>query len=73
MSDLQQTFRDMCEKHDLTYTYSDDGRTYSKGEAEYKAIVEFSKKIPREMAVKIWNETVEKKMQSFVWDEYKWK
>ena len=66
-------FRELCEAHDITYTYSDDGSVYRRGEAQYKQIVEFSKKIPHNIARQIWNQTVEKKLRKEVWSEYKWK
>ena len=73
-SDREQTFREMCEYHDITYTYSDDGSVYRRGEAQYMDIVEFADSLPRETAVKIWNEVVDKK---FLYEqdrkEYRWK
>ena len=68
-----ETFREMCEGHDITYSWSDDYKVYSRGELQYLDLVEYSKSIPRNLAVQIWNQTVEKKLRKEVWDEYKWK
>lgn len=65
-------FKEMCEKHDLTYTYSDDGKVYDAGKAQYAEIIEMSKTLPRWMAVQIWNEVVERKLIEYAWPEYKW-
>lgn len=67
-----QKFRELCASHDLTYTYSDDGKTYSRGDAQYKEIIELSKTMPRDVAVQIWNENVEKKIIQHSWNEFKW-
>lgn len=73
IQDNVQKFRELCEAHDLTYTYSDDGSVYRRGEAQYKEILEFSKSIPRNLAVQVWNQTIEKKLREYDWDDYKWK
>jgi hypothetical protein len=69
----QEIFRNMCQAHDLSYVYSDDGKVYSNGEKQYKEIMEFSKKLPLDEAKTIWNEMVEKKVIKHCWGEYKWK
>lgn len=66
-------FRELCEAHDITYDFSDDSTVYRRGDDQYKQIVEVSKQIPRNLAVQIWNETVEKKLLPNAWDDYKWK
>ena len=66
-------FREMCERHDMLYSWSDDGSVYRRGEAQYMDIVEFADSIPRHLAVQIWNQTVEKRMRQDMWDDYKWK
>lgn len=72
MTEDIKIFREMCDKHDLTYVFSDDYKAYSKGEMQYKELVEFSKRLPREVAVQIWNENVEKKIMQHSWNEHKW-
>lgn len=67
-----ELFTEMCRKHDLTYSYSDDGKVYDAGKAQYQEIVEFAKNLPRHVAVKIWNESVEKKLIEYAWKDYKW-
>lgn len=61
-TELEAQFRKMCEHHDLTYTYSDDGRAYRAGAASLDRVKEFAKKLPREDAVRIWNEVVDTKI-----------
>src|SRR6185437_10834349 len=60
MNENANEFRKMVQSHDMTYTYSDDSRTYNKGDASYKAIQAASKKVPG--AAKIWNSEVDKKI-----------
>lgn len=73
-NDKLNQFRELCKNHDITYSYSDDGSVYNRGNAQYAEIVEMSKSIPREDAVRIWNEEVDKK---FLYEqdraEYRWK
>lgn len=68
-------FRAACVAHDLTYSYSDDGGVWRRGEAARRAIEEAAKQFPRAEVVRIWNETVDKKIsqegdrKSFYWKE----
>lgn len=73
MNKQTETFRELCEAHDMLYTWSDDGSVYKRGEEQYADIVEFSKTIPRSVAVQVWNQTVEKKLRQDMWEDYKWK
>lgn len=57
-----EEFRALCKAHDLTYSYSDDGRVYNRGRDERKAIEEAAKQLPRSVAVEIWNEVVREKI-----------
>lgn len=73
-NDRLNQFREMCQNHDITYTYSDDGSVYRRGETQYKEIVEFSKSLSHEDAVKIWNEVVDKKfLHERDRADYRWK
>jgi hypothetical protein len=73
IDDNVKTFRELCEAHDMLYTWSDDGSVYRRGEAQYADIVKFSKTIPRNLAVQVWNQTVEKRLRQDMWEDYKWK
>lgn len=48
--------------HDLTYDYSDDFGNYSRGRDSFLRIQELSKKIPKDIAISIWNEYVDRKI-----------
>ena len=52
----------MVRCHDLGYSFSNDHNYWARGEAQLKAIQEAAKEIPREDAVRIWNENVDKKI-----------
>lgn len=69
---IVEQFKELVKKHDLTYSYSDDYSVYKKGEDEYKAIVNLSKQLPKEVVVQIWNENVDNKMLPYVRSEYYW-
>ena len=67
-----ETFRQMCREHDLTYQYSDDGGVWSRGSASEARVRAAAKQLPREDAVRIWNEVVDEKLVpdargSFYW------
>lgn len=47
MNKLEQ-FKQMCERHDLTYSYSDDGGCWRAGCKSHDAIREAAKKLPIE-------------------------
>ena len=64
-------FRKLCQNHDLSYVYSDDGRVFNRGEAEYAAIRKMAHELPREDAVRVWNEVVVTKTRCP--EEYLWK
>lgn len=55
-------FEELVAKHDLTYSYSDDHRDWTKGEQSMKKIRELMKSLPKEEYVKIWNKYVDKKV-----------
>lgn len=64
-------FTKMVRQHDLTYNYSDDRSVRERGHNEYMAIVEWSKTLPREDVVRIWNAEVDRKLvdgTGFYWE-----
>ena len=63
-------FRKLCENHDVTYDYSDDHRVWSNGWAEYNLILVKAKQLPKQDAIDIWNETMQKRF--FFSPEYVW-
>lgn len=67
-------FRGMCQRHDLTYEYSDDHRYWERGVASYTALCKFANTLPRATAVRIWNEVIDTKIvegsrPQFYWSE----
>lgn len=60
---LAEEFRRLCEAHDMTYAYSDDSRSHIRGRESYRHIEDFAAKIDRAVAVRIWNETVDKRVR----------
>ena len=72
MQEKLDQFRKLCQNHDLTYTYSDDGSVYRRGEAEYAAIRKLAAELPKGEAARIWNEVVMTKMRypvDYLWSE----
>lgn len=69
----QEKFRKMCMSHDLTYEYSDDARYWRAGCKSLTAIQVAAKDLPREDAVRIWNEVVDLKIKAGYGENFKWK
>lgn len=65
-------FTDLCEKHDLTYTYSDDHRAWTRGREEADAIAAAALRITYDDAARIWNAMVERKILPASWADFKW-
>lgn len=67
-------FEQMCEAHDLTFEYSDDGRCYNKGRKSLSDIRYFAASyLTRETTCFIWNRMVTKKVnpdyvKDFLWE-----
>lgn len=61
-----EVFKKLVERHDLTYSYSDDFRSYSRGEASAKEIMTMKEKLIKEDPAneekinKIWNDNIDK-------------
>lgn len=71
---LQAEFRTLCQKHDLTYEYSDDSEYWRRGSASHAEIRAFAKRLLPETAARIWNEIVDTKIieshrRQFYWRE----
>ncbi len=63
----------LCEAHDLTYNYSDDIRSFRNGNEQRKAIDIVAARLPRDVAVKIWNDVVDAKIGEAHRSEFYWK
>lgn len=66
-------FRVMCQRHDLTYSYSDDGACWRAGNQSLARIELAMKLIDRNEAVKIWNEVVDTKLVESARSQFYWK
>lgn len=68
----EDKFRAMVQRHDFTYEYSDDARSYKRGRDSYAAILLAAKELPRERAVAIWNEAVDEHIGPEVRSLFRW-
>lgn len=66
-------FKDMVSNHDLTYSYSDDGAVWRRGQAAKDAIVALAKTLDREICVEIWNAKVDKTLSPDFRAPFYWK
>lgn len=68
-------FRTMCEQHDLTYEYSDDGRAYRRGRDSEDAIRKFVSdgNITNEEAAEIWNSVVAERLVPDARGQFEWR
>lgn len=67
------SFKQMVVDHDLTYIYSDDHQEYMKGQSSEGRIALAARDLPREAAVEIWNEQVDKKLLPGFREGWYWK
>lgn len=68
-----ETFRKMCRAHDLTYQYSDDHGVWSRGSASETRVRAAAEQLPREDAVRVWNEVVDSKIAEFARKSFYWR
>lgn len=64
-------FRQMCERHDLTYQYSDDGESWRRGIASEDEIRKAAKLVPDHAA--IWNSVVDTKIVADHREPFYWR
>jgi hypothetical protein len=62
----------LCAAHDLTFEYSDDIRSFRAGNEQLKAIEIVAARLPREVAVRIWNDAVDAKVLAPHNKQYHW-
>ena len=68
----QQQFKEMCRKHDLTYSYSDDFRYFTAGSRSYQKIMEAAEELGHDLAARIWNEVVDEKLIEEIRKDWYW-
>lgn len=66
-------FEEMVNRHDLTYSYSDDGRVYDNGLAQERAIMKAAKEFPIDDVKRIWNAMVDRKLIESAREQFYWK
>ena len=73
-----EAFKKLVDRHDLTYSYSDDGNAWRRGDASMKAIRDMKlaliKEDPanEEKCIKIWNDAVDKKIAASSREDWYW-
>lgn len=68
-----QDFEAMVNAHDLTYTYSDDGAVYRRGETQLHRIKEAAKNLPLDTVRSVWNAKVDKTLAEGYRKPFYWK
>jgi hypothetical protein len=66
-------FETMVTNHDLTYSYSDDGEVYRRGQRRYDEIRKAAETLPREDVERIWNAVVDTKVIEAVRSQFYWR
>lgn len=69
----EEKFRQMCQQHDLTFDYSDDGGVWRRGQESLARVKAAAKELPRDVAVRIWNEVVDTKLVEGARSNFYWK
>lgn len=68
----EDLFRALCKAHDLTHVYADDHKAWKRGADQLVAIYEAAKELPRETAMRIWNEEVDRKLVAGAREDFYW-
>lgn len=68
-----EDFKAACERHDLTYAYSDDGECWRRGCRSHDRIREAPKKFPTEDVKRIWDAVVDQKLIEGARDNFFWR
>jgi len=69
----EDEFRRMCVLHDLTYDFSDDHSVWRRGGESLTKVKTAAAELPRETAVRIWNEVVDTKLREEYRQQFYWK
>jgi len=76
MTDEIKTLEDFeraCERHDLTYSYSDDGRWWRAGCESHDRIKKAAAQFSREDVERIWNAVVDTKVVESARSQFYWR
>jgi len=66
-------FTKLVNDHDLTYSYSDDGRVWQRGQNQRDKIVALAKEIDLETVRTIWNAKVDRTLVEGYREPFYWK
>jgi hypothetical protein len=72
MSDLER-FKELVDRHDLTFDYSDDGAVWRRGCAQLDEIRALAATLPLERVTEIWNAMVDRWLVPDARQPYYWK
>lgn len=65
--------KELIDKHDLTFAYSDDGGVWRRGQAELHRIRQAAKDFPVEDVERIWNAKVDRTLIESVRGQFYWR
>lgn len=68
----EDVFREMCRRHDITFAQSDDRRAYKRGRDSLLALRVAAEKLPREVAVRVFNEVVDERIRPEFAAQFYW-
>jgi hypothetical protein len=68
-----EDFEKACQGHDLTYSYSDDGRWWCAGLASHERIRKAANQFPREDVERVWNAVVDTKLVPEARSQFYWR
>lgn len=68
-----EDFENACQRHDLTYSYSDDHRYWTAGCASHDRIRKAAEQFPRDDVERIWNAVVDTKLVPEVRSQFYWR
>lgn len=71
--DLLAAFADAVQKHDLTYSYSDDHRAYTRGREQWLVIHRMAQDLDSADVERIWNAAVDRKIAEGSRPMFYWK
>ena len=76
LQDCLEHFERLCNEHDLTFHFSDDGSVWRRGQWEYDRIRAMAKRLGPEHAdtcKSIWNAVAKQKIHSDHWEQFAWR
>lgn len=69
----EAAFLKLCRDHDLTHVFADYHFDWLRGRKSLAAIYKYAEKLPRDVAVRIWNQVVDEKITPETRSMFHWK